>query len=102
MPPICPTGSAPSTGTIRPNVVILAVSALVLTEIVPTLLLGPVAGVVIDCFDRRRLLVVVDSVRAVLVLLLALAHALWACAGRFVHPRNELRKIVGLMRPIHL
>jgi len=55
----------------------LAVSALVLTEIVPTLLLGPVAGVVIDRFDRRRLLVVVDSVRAVLVLLLALTHALW-------------------------
>ena len=56
----------------------LAVSALVLTEIVPTLLLGPIAGVVIDRFDRRRLLVVVDGVRAVLVLLLALTHALWA------------------------
>ena len=56
----------------------LAVSALVLAEIVPTLLLGPIAGVVIDRFDRRRLLVVVDGVRAVLVLLLALTHALWA------------------------
>jgi len=56
----------------------LAVSALVLTEIVPTLLLGPIAGVLIDRFDRRRLLVVVDSVRGVLVLLLALTHALWA------------------------
>ncbi len=56
----------------------LAVSALVLTEIVPTLLLSPIAGVVIDRFDRRRLLVVVDGVRALLVLLLALTHALWA------------------------
>ncbi len=55
----------------------LAVSALVLTEIVPTLLLGPVAGVVIDRFDRQRVLIVVDSLRAVLVLALALTHALW-------------------------
>src|SRR5579871_3487677 len=34
----------------------LAVSGLVITEIVPTLLLGPAAGVLIDRFDRRRLL----------------------------------------------
>jgi len=56
----------------------LAVSALVLTEIVPTLLLGTVAGVVIDRFDRQRVLIVVDSLRAGLVLALALTHALWA------------------------
>ncbi len=56
----------------------LAVSALVLTEIVPTLLLGPVAGIVIDRFDRQRVLIVVDSLRAVLVLALALTHVLWA------------------------
>jgi len=56
----------------------LAVSALVLTEIVPTLLLGPIAGVVIDRFDRQRVLIVVDSLRAVLVLVLALTHVLWA------------------------
>ncbi len=56
----------------------LAVSALVLTEIVPTLLLGPVAGMVIDRFDRQRVLIVVDSLRAVLVLALALTHVLWA------------------------
>ena len=56
----------------------LAVSALVLAEIVPTLLLGPIAGVVIDRFDRRRVLIAVDTVRAALVLLLALTHALAA------------------------
>ncbi len=56
----------------------LAVSALVLAEIVPTLLLGPVAGVVIDRLDRQRVLIVVDMVRAVLVLALALTHTLWA------------------------
>jgi MFS family permease len=56
----------------------LAVSALVLTEIVPTLLLGPLAGIVIDRVDRKRLLIVVDTARAVLVLALALTHILWA------------------------
>jgi MFS family permease len=56
----------------------LAVSALVVTEIVPTLLLGPVAGVVIDRFDRKRLLIAVDLARAVLVLTLAVTHVLWA------------------------
>ena len=56
----------------------LAVSMLVLTEIVPTLLLGPITGVVIDRFDRKRLLIVVDGVRAALVLAVALTHTLWA------------------------
>src|SRR2546423_13003082 len=55
----------------------LAVSALVLTEIVPTLLLGPIAGVIIDRFDRQRLLIGVDVLRAVLVALLAVTHVLW-------------------------
>jgi len=54
----------------------VAVSALVLAEIVPTLALGPIAGVVIDRVDRQRLLIVVDSVRALLVLVLAVTHIL--------------------------
>src|SRR5919202_5070386 len=56
----------------------LAVSALVVTEIVPTLLLGPVAGVLIDRFDRKHLLIAVDLARAGLVLILAVTHVLWA------------------------
>jgi MFS family permease len=55
----------------------LAVSALVVTEIVPTLLLGPVAGVLIDRFDRKHLLIAVDLARAGLVLTLAVTHAFW-------------------------
>jgi MFS family permease len=55
----------------------LAVSALVVTEIVPTLLLGPVAGVLIDRFDRKRLLIAVDLARAGLVVILAVTHVLW-------------------------
>ena len=56
----------------------VAVSALVVTEIVPTLLLGPVTGVLIDRFDRKHLLIAVDLARAGLVLTVAVTHALWA------------------------
>ena len=55
----------------------LAVSALVVAEIVPTLLLGPVAGVLIDRFDRKRLLIAADLVRAALIVALALTHIVW-------------------------
>jgi MFS family permease len=55
----------------------IAVSALVIAEIVPTLLLGPLAGVLIDRFDRKRLLIAADLVRAGLILALAVTHVLW-------------------------
>src|SRR2546430_6782707 len=55
----------------------IAVSALVVAEIVPTLLLGPLAGVLIDRFDRKRLLIAADLVRAGLILALAVTHVLW-------------------------
>ncbi|HVA92030.1 MAG TPA: hypothetical protein VNL71_19560 [Chloroflexota bacterium] len=35
-----------------------------MTEIVPTLLLGPITGVMIDRVDRRRLLIGVDGLLA--------------------------------------
>src|SRR5437763_1222744 len=55
----------------------LAVSALVVAEIVPTLLLGPVAGVVIDRVDRKRLLIAADLVRAALIVALAFTPVVW-------------------------
>jgi MFS family permease len=55
----------------------LAVSVTVVFEIVPLLLLAPVAGVVIDRFPRKAILVVSDLTRAVLVLLLAVVGATW-------------------------
>jgi MFS family permease len=48
----------------------LAVSALVVAEIVPTLLLGPVAGVVIDRFDRQCVLSAADLVCGTLIVAL--------------------------------
>jgi MFS family permease len=58
----------------------VAVAALLLTQLVPTALAGPFAGVLVDRFDRRRLLVASDLIRAGIVLLLipvVRAEVLW-------------------------
>lgn len=55
----------------------LAVAALVAAEVVPTLLLGPVAGVVIDRFSRKTVLIGADLFRAVLVLSLVWPQGAW-------------------------
>src|SRR5215208_1963896 len=55
----------------------LAVSGLVAAEIVPVLLLGPVAGVVIDRFSRKAVLIGSDLARAALVLSLVWPQGVW-------------------------
>lgn len=55
----------------------LAVAGLVATEIVPVLVLAPFAGVVIDRFSRKRVLVAADLVRAGLVLSLVWPQGVW-------------------------
>lgn len=55
----------------------VAVAALVAAEVVPVLLLGPVAGVVIDCFDRKQVLIAADLLRALLVLSLVWSQSVW-------------------------
>lgn len=55
----------------------LAVSGLVAAEVLPVLLLGPVAGVVIDRFSRKAVLVGADLVRAALVLSLIWPQGIW-------------------------
>jgi MFS family permease len=55
----------------------VAVAALVAAEILPVLLLGPVAGVVIDRFSRKAVLIWSDLIRAVLVLSLLWPHGAW-------------------------
>ena len=51
----------------------LAVAGLVAAEVVPVLVLGPVAGVLIDRFSRKAILIGADLVRAALVPTAALA-----------------------------
>ena len=55
----------------------VAVAALAAAEIVPVLLLGPVAGVVIDRFSRKTVLIAADLVRACLVLSLLWPQGAW-------------------------
>lgn len=63
----------------------LAVAGLVAAEVVPVLLLGPVAGVVIDRFSRKGVMIVADLARAALVLSLVwpqgVLHAYLVAAG---------------------
>src|SRR5919106_4185636 len=54
-----------------------AVAVLVAAEIVPVLLLGPIAGVVIDRFDRKTVLIGADLFRAALVLSLLWPQSVW-------------------------
>lgn len=68
---------------------------LVAAEVVPVLLLGPVAGVVIDCFSRKVVLIGSDLGRAALVFSLLWPQGAWhaylvaaglAAGNTFVNP----------------
>ena len=52
----------------------VGVAATVVFEVLPVIVLGPVAGVVADRYSRRSVMVAADLVRGALVGLLALAH----------------------------
>lgn len=55
----------------------VAVAILVAAEVVPVLLLGPVAGVFIDRFNRKAVLIGADVLRAALVLSLVWPQGAW-------------------------
>jgi MFS family permease len=55
----------------------VAVAALVAAEIVPVLVLGPIAGVIIDRFSRKGVLIAADLFRALLVLSLVWPQGAW-------------------------
>jgi MFS family permease len=55
----------------------VAVAILVVAEVVPTLLLGPFAGVVIDRFSRKGVLIGADLARAILALSLVWSQGAW-------------------------
>jgi MFS family permease len=73
----------------------LAVSGAVFFEVVPVILLAPVAGIVIDRFSRKAVLITSDLLRAWLVLSLLFTTELWqvyaiisllTAAGTFFNP----------------
>ncbi len=55
----------------------LAVAGLVAVEVVPVLVLGPIAGVIIDRFGRKGILIGSDLVRAALALSLVWPQGVW-------------------------
>ena len=55
----------------------LAVAILVVAEIIPVLILGPVAGVIIDRFSRKHVLIGADLIRAGLALSLVWPQGAW-------------------------
>src|SRR5712691_10991512 len=55
----------------------LAVAGLVVAEVVPVLVLGPIAGVLIDRFSRKAVLIGADLFRTTLVLSLLWPQGVW-------------------------
>jgi hypothetical protein len=55
----------------------LLVAGLVAAEVVPALILGPVAGVMVDRFSRKTVLIGADLFRAVLVVTLLWPQGAW-------------------------
>src|SRR3990172_12661049 len=53
----------------------LAISGFLLARMIPPMLLSPYAGVLVDRFNRKRLLILSDVLRAVIVLLMLLANS---------------------------
>src|SRR5574340_1438011 len=53
-----------------------AVAGIMIAKIIPSLLFSSVIGVFVDRFDRRRLMIACDIVRALLTLLLLLTNSL--------------------------
>jgi hypothetical protein len=73
----------------------LVVGGVVAAEALPLLLLGPVAGVVVDRFNRKAVLISADVVRGALALSLVWPQGVWhayavaagmAAAGSFFNP----------------
>jgi DHA3 family macrolide efflux protein-like MFS transporter len=100
----------------------LAVGLSVIASTLPTLLLGPIAGVFVDRWDRKRTMIVADVLRGLLVLACLLVKTpdqvwvyyivgfLMACVSRFFFPaqnavlplivpdKNDLLAANGLMQ----
>ncbi len=54
-----------------------AVAGILIAKIIPALLLSSVTGVLVDRFDRRKVMITADIVRFGLVLLLLITNQLW-------------------------
>lgn len=60
------------------RVTLFALSGVMIARVLPTMLLGPVAGVFADRWDRRRLMIATDIGRGVVFLAIPFAQDVWA------------------------
>jgi dTMP kinase len=62
-----------------------AVSGVLLTRLLPDLILGPIAGALVDRFDRRKVAIIGDSVAGLLYLSIMFSGSLyWLLAAQFL------------------
>jgi len=54
-----------------------AVAGILIAKIIPALVLSSLTGVLVDRFDRRKVMIVADLVRAALALVLVVTNSLW-------------------------
>ena len=59
-----------------------AVAWMMIVQFLPVALVGPLAGVVVDRVDRRRLMIVTDVARGCLILVLLVIRRLKRCGWR--------------------
>jgi MFS family permease len=71
----------------------LAVSGILLTAAIPRFIIGPVAGVFTDRWDKRSTMLAMDAIRAVLIVLLVLLDGILPPALRGVDPTSAFLRL---------
>ena len=69
----------------------VAIAGVFIVRLLPSVLIGPFAGVIADRFDRRRLMYVGDTVRGLLTISIPVIHTYW-----WLYTSIALIEIVGL------
>jgi dTMP kinase len=54
-----------------------AVAGILIAKIIPALILSSLTGVLVDRFDRRRVMITADVVRAMLTIVLVVTNSVW-------------------------
>jgi dTMP kinase len=61
-----------------PRLAAFAMSGIMIARVVPTMILGPVAGVFVDRWDRRRLMITTHIGRGLVLAMVPFAGSVWA------------------------
>lgn len=75
----------------------LAISGVLIAAALPTLLIGPIAGVFTDHWDKRKTMLRMDALRAVLIVLLLVALPLPFLPGGLFPVAVQLGMIYGVV-----